>query len=394
MSETAAQRLASLNPAAQKVRGLLSVVRGAFARLPTFVILYLVCALVPTTLSGVYWGLIASDVYVAEARFAIRSAGSASSGGFLDQVLGSSAPGNAAEDAEIVRDYIHSRDMLAVLDERLNLSKHFGSKVADWFSRLEFDASAEDDLEYYRGMIVIRIDESSHITTIKARAFSPEVAQRLAAAILEASEQLVNRMSATVAADTLAFARKELAEAEDRIRAATVTLTAYRTQSRSVDPGQETSAVLGIVTQLEGLLARARAELAEVRSFMRLNSARVQNLTARVEALEAQVERERARMASDVGGDLNNVILGYEPLALDQKLAEQQYASALASLEGARAEAQRKQRYLIAFVKPTLPDEAIEPERLWNTLTILLASSIGFGIFSLLWSAVREHARL
>ena len=70
MSETAAQRLAaSLNPAAQKVRGLLSVVRGAFARLPTFVILYLVCALVPTTLSGVYWGLIASDVYVAEARF-------------------------------------------------------------------------------------------------------------------------------------------------------------------------------------------------------------------------------------------------------------------------------------------------------------------------------------
>ena len=33
-------------------------------------------------------------------------------------------------------------------------------------------------------------------------------------------------------------------------------------------------------------------------------------------------------------------------------------ASALSSLESARAEAQRKQRYLIAFVTPELPDEA------------------------------------
>jgi capsular polysaccharide transport system permease protein len=134
--------------------------------------------------------------------------------------------------------------------------------------------------------------------------------------------------------------------------------------------------------------------LVEALSFMRADSSRVRTLRSRVEALQSQVEKERTRLASESGPDMTRLIFGYEPLALDQKLAEQQYASALTSLEAARIEAQRKQRYLIAFVSPRLPDEAIEPERARNVFIVFLLAFLVYGIGALIWSAIKEHMRI
>lgn len=124
---------------------------------------------------------------------------------------------------------------------------------------------------------------------------------------------------------------------------------------------------------------------------MQSDSAQVKQLKNRITALESQITKERTRLAGNSGADLTRLISGYQPLILDQKLAEQRYASALSSLELARAEAQRQQRYLIPFVTPEFPDEPLEPERVWNILSIFIGSLLVFGIGSLIWAAVNEH---
>ncbi len=75
-------------------------------------------------------------------------------------------------------------------------------------------------------------------------------------------------------------------------------------------------------------------------------------------------------------------------------MAKQRYGSALTSLEAARAEAQRQQRYLIAFVAPQLPDEAIEPDRPWMILTVFACAFLIYAIGGLIWSAIKDHAGL
>jgi capsular polysaccharide transport system permease protein len=107
--------------------------------------------------------------------------------------------------------------------------------------------------------------------------------------------------------------------------------------------------------------------------------------------LVRQVENERHRLANESGTDLTGLLYGYEPLILEQKLAEQLYTSALTSLEVARTEAQRKQRYLIPFVSPELPDEALEPKRLWNVLTVFFGACLVYAIGGLVWSAINDH---
>ncbi len=124
---------------------------------------------------------------------------------------------------------------------------------------------------------------------------------------------------------------------------------------------------------------------------MEPQSARVKALRTRVAALQHQVETERHRLTNESDTDLTKLLYGYEPLILEQELAKQIYASALTSLELARTEAQRKQRYLIPFVSPELPDEALEPEGIWNVLTVFFAACLVYGIGGLIWSAVNDH---
>lgn len=355
---------------------------------------FLIMVGLPTLLTGFYYGLVASDVFVSETRYAIRTGEQAPTAGFLASMLGPAATTRAGDDASIVRDYILARDMLDELDRRLDLRGHYTAAGVDALSRLRPDATEEDFLEYYRDKVEVEVETGTDITVLRVRAFDAETSQRIAGAIIELSELLVNRMSERITDDTLRFARRELGQAETLIREANEAITRFRNESRSIDPGEETAAVLSIITGLEGQLAAARAELLETESIMHSESVQVKTLQNRVAALTQQVESERARLASEGGSDLARLIDGYAPLLLDQELAQHRYSSALASLEVARADAQRKQRYLIPFVKPALPDEAIEPDRVMNTLIVFFAASLIYGIGALMVASIYDHMGL
>jgi capsular polysaccharide transport system permease protein len=349
----------------------------------------------PTLIAIGYFGLIASNIYISETRYAIRSTERAAPTDLLSGVLATTGIStSSSEDSTIVSNYILSRDMLKVLENRIGLRAHYGSKAVDWVSRLPAGATEEDFLEYYREMVVVEIDTGSDISLLRVRAFDPETAQRIAQTVVELSERLINQWSERITEDTLRFARKELDFAEDKVRETSAAVTQFRNESGSVDPGEETSAVLGLVMTLEGSLAQAKAELIEAESYLRSDSTQIRQLKARIAALQSQIKNERARLTGKDETDLTRLISGYQPLILDQTLAEQRYASALSSMELARADAQRQQRYLIPFVTPSFPDEALEPERLWNILTVFFGSLLAFGVGGLIWSAIIEHVGL
>ena len=370
--------------------------RNRYTNQPAPLLIFLWLVVLPTSLAAVYYGLVASDIYISEAKFAVRTSETPSiTSSLLDTVLSGTGGESAGEDAAIVRDYILSRDMLEELDRRLDIRKHYTSTKIDFFSRLDDDASQEEFLEYYREMIHVGIESTSNITTIQVKSFEPALAREMAQVIIQLSESLVNKLSERMVEDTLRFARKEVDNAEDRIRKASDALTAFRSETQSIDPGEETSAVLTIVTGLETQLAEARAQLIEMKGYMQKDSPQIKVLEGKVQALEKQVSDERLRLASKgATNDYTQLIDKYQPLILEQELAKQRYASTLTSLETARAEAQRKQRYLLSFVQPKTPDEALLPERFKSALIIFLGLCILYAIGGLVWAAIKDHMRL
>jgi len=370
--------------------------RNWYADAPFALKLFLWIVVIPTLLAAIYYGLIASDIYISETRFAVRSSeqNSIPTGSILSSVI----PGvseSSDEDASIVRDYILSLDMLKKLDKQLDLRDHYTSSKVDFFSRLDADASQEQFLEYYRQMIGVSVDSSSQIITLQVKSFEPQVAKQMAQIIINQSEKLVNALSDRIIDDTLRFARSEVNKSEERVRKASDAITDFRNETLSMDPDAETKGALQIIANLEGNVADARAKLLDAKSFMQPDSPKVKVLQTKVNALENQIKDERERLASNkTGMDYTKLIDRYQPLVLEQELAKQRYASALTSLESARAEAQRKQRYLLTFVKPQLPDSAVLPNRFHDTLVIFLGLCLIYSIGGLVWAAIKDHMRL
>lgn len=348
---------------------------------------------IPTFIAFVYFSFFASDIYVSEAKFAIRSSKtSASLSGVASLFAGGDSSG-AGQDALVVQDYIHSHDMLDVLEQKLHLEQSYSSDEVDFVARLENEATREDFLEYMKGKIEITRDETSNIISLKVKAFTSELSKAIALEVIDLSEGLINKLSSRIEDDTLQIASNEVERAAEKVRTVSEKLSALRSSTTSIDPSSESSSVLSLVSSIEAKLAESRAELSEKRAYMRDGSTDVRTLVNRISALDEQLLIERNRLAGSDGDGItmNGLIQQYQPLILEQELAREQYTSALGSLEAARIEASRKKQYLITFVSPTLPDEALEPQKIMSILTVALFAFLAYSVGGLLWAALKDH---
>ena len=107
--------------------------------------LFALTVLVPTAIAILYFGLIASDVFISESRFVVRSPQRAANTG-LGSLLQGAGFARSQDDSYTVHDYIQSRDALRELDQQFAVGKAYGSPKVDIFSRfagLDWDDSFE-----------------------------------------------------------------------------------------------------------------------------------------------------------------------------------------------------------------------------------------------------------
>ncbi len=189
--------------------------------------------------------------------------------------------------------------------------------------------------------------------------------------------------------DLIRFAEKEVKVAEQKSKVAANTLSNFRNTQSVVDPERQTQLHYEHISRLQEELIKTRAQLTQLR-FFAPQSPHPPALELREKTIEKEIEKEMQKIT---GGEnsLASKAAEYERLALDREFADKQLASALASLEVARNEAQRQQLYLETISKPNLPDEAILPKRLRGILTTLVLGLVAWGILSMLLAGVREH---
>ncbi len=344
----------------------------------------------PTLVALLYFGFLATDLFVAESRFSVRES-SSEAGSSLTSILAAPVISGGNQNSIIVADYIRSHEIVSQLNERLDLAGHYSDKKIDFFARLKSSPTKEELHEYYLRRIELTEDSGGDILVLKTMSPDRHFAKLLADSIIELSEQLVNEMSTRIEEDSLRSARAEVELALQKVKDSNLELSGFRAENTSINPAEETSALLGIVSGMESNLASAKAALAEKRAFMKESSAAVKSLKNKVNALNKQLQLEKSRLVGKDGTGMNQLITEFQPLALNQQLAQQHYTSALTSLELARVEAQRKKLYLITFVKPGLPEQALEPRRIMGVFAVFVYSFLGFGVGALFWSALRDH---
>ena len=360
-------------------------------RLARFNWLFVLTVAAPTFLSVMYFGLFASDVFTSESRFVVRSP-ERQSGNPLGLLLRGAGFARAQDDSYTVQDYALSRDALRVLNERLSLGKAYASESVDMFSRfagLDPDDSFEALHLYYQKKVTVLTDSTSSISTLSVRAFSAQDAFRANSMLLEQSEALVNRLNERGRQDLVKYATAEVELAESKAKGAALALSSYRNLQGVVDPERQATAQLQQVAKLQDELIATTTQLAQIKTFTPENP-QIPSLQKRAQVLQEEINKETSKVT---GGQksLANKAAEYQRLALDSEFAAKQLASAMASLESARNEAQRQQAYLERIAQPSLPDVAQEPRRARSVLATLVLGLVAWGILSMLLAGVREH---
>lgn len=202
--------------------------------------LFWLTVLAPTMLAIAYFGFFASDVYVSESRYVVRSPEKPQKAG-LGMLLGSAGFGAANEEVRAAQGFIESRDALRAINSdefaRQAWSKDSVS-VFDRFDPLGWSGSFEELYQFYGGKVDAAYDAETGITVLTVRAFSADEAKTINSRLLQNAEKLVNQVNQLNERgrnDLVRFAEQEVAEAKKQAAEAAQNLAAYRNRKGVIE---------------------------------------------------------------------------------------------------------------------------------------------------------------
>jgi capsular polysaccharide transport system permease protein len=343
---------------------------------------FLALVVIPTALSALYTGVLATPRYVSEAQFVVRGLSTNHASG-LEALFRTFGISRAVDDTNIVENYVLSRDAAKALEKRLPLRAMFMRRDIDWIARFPRFWETDTDerfYKYYLDRVSVVQDSLKGISTLKVVAFSAEDARKIATELLALAEDLANRLNMRAQNDSVGSAEDHVASAERDVVAAQAVLTDFRNKDLLVDPGKNSESQLGTITALSMEFAKTNAAMRET-SLSAASSPMIAALRAKADALQERIVVERAKLA---GSDeaLAGKVSEYERLTLNRDLADKTLSAAIESLELARQDARRQLIYVEQIVAPNLPDESTEPNLLRTTSTFFV---LGFAIFGVLW---------
>lgn len=353
--------------------------------------LFFLTVVIPTIVAILYYGFFASDIYVSESSFVVRSPDKPSAGGF-GVLLKSAGFSNSNDEVFAAQDYIRSRDALRAVNRNREFEHSYGASTISIFNRFNpfgLSGTFEDLYRYFTNKVDVNYDSSSSITKLTVRAFNPRDAYKFNEELLELAEQTVNRLNERGRQDLIGFAQAEVDRAKLQSQVAASSLAAFRNRAGVVDPEKQAAVQLQMVSKLQDELIATRTQLAEIRRYAPVNP-QIQPLQTRVASLQRQINEEASKVAGNQES-LAGTAAQYQRLSLESQFADKQLAAAMSSLIDAQNEARRKQAYVERISRPNLPDEALEPRRLRGIFAAFVLGLVAWGILSMLLAGVREH---
>lgn len=371
--------------------------RGAKLMRAVMIALFVFMVAVPDLVVSIYFGLIASDQYVSEAKFTVSSAVIPKMDG-MGSVTGV-PPILIVQDTQVVTNYIESRAMVEQLDRMVGLRDAYSSQSIDWWARFRKNKSIEKFTRYWDKMSSTAITMPSGIVTLTVRAFSPEDAKRVADAVVTLSENLINDLNERMRRDTVLASERDMQRAAQELGRARMQMEFERNAEGLINVDVTNKALTDLVSDLQGDLLKAEQEYQTQIRYVTADAPQMRVLSSRITAMKSQLQEMQAHLTSQTEQSasavaekaLSGKMTKFAELDLEERIAETRYAASAAAVEAARMMSERRMLYLHEVVAPAVPEESKYPMRWLNVGMTFLASLIGWGATVAAMAFVRNH---
>lgn len=321
--------------------------------------------MLPTILSALYYVFMASNMYESESKFTIHIGNLQSAANNLTTQY-----------------YIQSREALERLNQDHDFIKSYQSKHLDFLNRLPDNVDFDTAYSYYRKLIKISFDHVSGIITMKVRAPTALQAKVYANALLDYANETTGKISDGFRNEQLKFAKRELAEAENRLAMAKAAFAKVIEENPRTNMFEKESARK---EKFEQELIEAEHKLKLLLPVTHEDSSKIKVLKNRIEELRLIIEQisKEARTYHTLSQFIS-----------EKEFAEEVYKSAIKFVETSRNDLLKQHHYLAIIVAPNLASASTYPDR-WNgVLKVFVISLSLYIIASVVISTSREHMKI
>ncbi|WP_161593963.1 capsule biosynthesis protein [Campylobacter armoricus] len=339
-----------------------------------------------------YYVFIAANRYVSESVLSVKST-TGDSGAITGIAALLTNNSFSSDDINYLKSYIHSLDMLNILEEKIQIRELYQKQKLDFFYSISSSADQEDFLKYYKNRVKITQENSANgLLRVEVEGFNPQSAHLIASTIVKESEKFINEISHKTARDQMQFAEEELLQFKKRYQKAKDELLAFQNKYGVFDPLKQAEGALKLIGELESKIAAKEAELLMMQSYINDNAPQIITIKSEITALKKQLQKEKSKVSSPKSSQkLNDLAAKFQDLTIEVGFAESAYTAALKAYEGARIEALRKIKQVVIVQSPSLPQSAKYPESLYNILTAFMILSLIFGIVKFIKMIIEEH---
>jgi capsule polysaccharide export protein KpsE/RkpR len=181
-----------------------------------------------------------------------------------------------------------------------NLVKQFNLKKVYWISK-DKDARAKLD-----DRTEISEDRKSGIITITVTDHSPERSAQLAAAYVDQLNQVLAQVNTSAAHRERVFLEGRLKVVKQELDAASQQLSEYSSKNTTIDPKEQSRAMMQTAVSLQGELIAAQTQLRGLEQIYTDSNVRVRSLRARIAELQSQVAKLRGSDSQQDTGTADN----------------------------------------------------------------------------------------
>lgn len=353
---------------------------------------FLLWVVLPVIVAAFYLHGVARDQYASHVGFSVRTEEIGSAVELLGGITELS--GSSSSDTDILYEFVQSQQMVRTVNEQLDLRAIY-IREGDPVFTLGEDARIEALSSYWQRMVKVFYDRGSGLIEIRVLAFEPADAKAIAETIFDESSAMINRLSAIARADATRYAEEELARAEERLKSANQSLTAFRNRTQIVDPLADVQGQMGLLNSLNGQMATAQIDLELLLDNSSEDDPRVQQARRKITAIQKLIDEERARFGGQGsvagGAQFSELLEEYQALEIERQFAEKSYLSALTARDAAVAEAQRQSRYLATHIAPTLAETPEYPKRGLLVLMVAGFLFVSWAIMVMIYYSLRDR---
>jgi capsular polysaccharide transport system permease protein len=350
--------------------------------------------LVPVLASAMYFYVLARDRYVTRSDFVIRKAEDAANAeaSSLGSLLGRSNQ-LSLEDARFLKTYLQSPQVLNDLSRTYDLDRAYARDRRDPFAGIKPSQSPEKRLSFFKKQVAVTLDELSGAIVLRTVGLNPKSSYDLNRFMLAKSEQFVNRLNQDISLKQLLFAEAELQRARINLDRAKNRLINYQNaNSVVIDIKGEAELASVTISKLQERLVDRKVELATLRrQYKDPREPEVLAIADEARELEQQIAKERRALVSSKGRNLNRKAADVVKLESDVNFATDTYKLALTSVEKARVESKRQQKFMALLSAPQMPED---PQGGWRTkgfFTILASCAVLFSLTKFVLGMQASH---